>query len=233
MLKQIVCFANSRKPDGKCFAGKDIHDKNWIRPVSNRKSESLHDKEECIRRNGCKCEDCVPQIPKLLDIIEIDLAEYVGSGHQSENYLIKNEKWEKIGVLNGEIINEYLDFFTNNLWIDGYEARHRKNDRIPSYKGHLLNDSLKLIEVLSLKLSVVIEGADFGNPHKKVNGVFQYNNSNYIIPVTDEVIEKQYKPLDEGVYQYNSRGKRIIMCLSMGNEYNGFIYKFIAGIMTV
>ena len=29
MIKQIVCFANSRKPHGKCFAGKDIEDSDF------------------------------------------------------------------------------------------------------------------------------------------------------------------------------------------------------------
>lgn len=233
MIKQIVCFANSRKPDGKCFAGKDIEDKTWIRPISNRMSESLHIDEECIRGNKCECVRCNPIIPALLDVVEVDLDEYAGEDHQIENFRIGDSKWKKIGVLNKDYIDQFLDSCSDGLWIDGFGTWHRKNDRVPASMGTLLHDSLRLIEVRRLDLSVVIEGADFGNPRKKVNGIFNYNGKEYIIPVTDEVIERQYLQLTEGSYPFPTNANRIVLCLSMGKEYNGYIYKFIAGVMLI
>ena len=233
MIKQIVCFANSRKPHGKCFAGKDIEDKTWIRPISNRGSESLDIDEECIRGNNCKCIRCNPIIPALLDVVEVELEEYAGDAHQVENYIIGDLKWKKIGELNTEYVDQFLDSCTGGLWVDGFGTWHRKNDRVPVSMGSFLNDSLKLIEVKKLILQVVVEGLDFGNPRKKVNGIFLYNGNEYIIPVTDEVIERKYLQLVEGNYSFSTSEKRILLCLSMGKEYKGYIYKFIAGVISI
>lgn len=233
MKKTIVCFANSRKIDGKCFAGKDINDKSWIRPVSNNQNESLSEKAECIRGNNCKCIICNPKIPTLLDVVEIDLGHSVCDGHQVENYLFSSIKWKKIKTLGSEHIDDYLDICKGDLWINGFHTWNRKNDRIPANSAYLLKDSLRLIEVQALGLLVVTEGADFGNPKKKVNGRFIYNDIEYIIPITDLEIEKIYNPLKEGIYDLSASGKRIILCLSIGKVFKDYIYKFIAGVMTV
>lgn len=234
MMKQIVCFANSRKPDGKCFAGKDIIDKRWIRPISSRQSESLFPKEECVRSNDCsKCTICNPLIPNLLDVVEIELCGYAGRAHQVENYYIGSKKWKKIGILNVKLINQFLDANIQNLWVDGYQASNRKNDRVPVSKSSLLQNSLRLIEVKSLNLEVVFEGARYGNARKKVNGNFYYNGVEYIIPITDVSIEGQYLNLATGIYSLPNHGKRILLCLSMGKDYNGYIYKFISGVMII
>jgi len=233
MKKTIVCFANSRKIGGKCFAGKDIKNKQWIRPISKRHDESLIDKEECIRGSNCTCYICDPIIPNLLDVIEIDIDEYVGDYHQVENYIIGECKWRKIGVLKKEFINNYLDTLNGGLWVNGYGAWNRKNDRIPIEQSSKIKDSLRLIEVRELKIIVTTEGADFGNPRKKINGAFKYQNIDYIIPITDPVIEQQYLILNEGTYWLQNERKRIILSLSMGKEYKGYIYKFLAGVMLI
>lgn len=233
MKKQIVCFANSRKPGGKCFAGKDIDNKTWIRPISLRQNDSLVDREECIRGNNCNCKICDPIIPELLDIVEIELGGYAGSLHQTENYYISKEKWKKLGKLNKDKIDLFLDSDSSGLWIDGYDSWYRKNDRIPLQDLKSVDNSLKLIEVKQLDLAVVTEGTDFGNPRRKVNGIFNYCGKNYIIPVTDVDIEKEYLYLKEITYTLPSKEKRIILCISMGPEYNGYIYKFISGVMLI
>lgn len=233
MKKQIICFANSRKLNGLCFAGKDVESKQWIRPVSARKDNSLYDFEECISEKDCNynCSNCKPLKPNLLDIIEIEINDNIGEHHQVENYLIKKCKWKKIGVLKSELIYDYLDNGNKKLWVDGYGAWHRKNDRIPIELGNEIKDSLRLIEVDNFKLIVTIEGADFGNPKKKVNGKFLFHNTEYIIPITDPVVEKKYLHFEEGEYSFQTDQKRTILSLSMGKEYNGYIYKFIAGVM--
>lgn len=233
MKKTIVCFANSRKIGGKCFAGKDINDKQWIRPVSDRIHESLIEKEECIRDRNCTCSFCNPILPQLLDVIEIDIGEYVGECHQIENYLIDDCKWKKIGVLKTEYIDNYLDLLKGGLWINGYGAWHRKNDRIPNEYSSEIHDSLRLIEVNDLQIIVIAEGADFGNPKKKVNGKFRFKNTEYIIPITDPVMEQEYIHLAEGIYSLETDYERIILSLSAGKEYNGYIYKFIAGVILI
>lgn len=233
MKKTLVCFANSRKIGGKCFAGKELENNQWVRPVSIRHDESLIEKEECIRGRNCTCSYCNPILPNLLDVIEMDIGKFVGDCHQVENYLVGGYKWKKIGVLKSECIDDFLDTSKGALWINGYEAWHRKNDRIPSELSTGVRDSLRLIEVKNLYIIVTIEGADFGNPRKKVNGKFRYLNIEYIIPITDPIIEQQYLHLAEGTYSLDVDYDRIILSLSAGKEYNGYIYKFIAGVMLI
>ena len=140
---------------------------------------------------------------------------------------------KRIGVLKTEYIDNYLDTLKGGLWVNGYGSWHRKNDRIPSELCIGVNDSLRLIEVNDLYIIVTIEGADFGNPRKKVNGKFKYKHIEYIIPITDRVIEQQYLHLAEGTYTLDGDYERIILSLSAGKEYNGYIYKFIAGVMLI
>lgn len=233
MIKRIVCFANSRKPDGKCFAGKDLYNELWIRPIGNRQSESISPKEECISKNNCNCSYCCPKIPELLDIVEMELIQYAGYCHQSENYIIGPSRWNKIDQLDTKCIDKYLDFPCDGLWIDGFSSIHRKNDRIPVAMIKQLHDSLNLIEISQLDIEVVVEGLDYGHPRKRVNGIFSYKRIDYILPVTDEIIEKDFLHLEEGVYPLYTKSKRIVLCISMGKEYKGFIYKLISGIIEI
>jgi hypothetical protein len=232
LKKKIVCFANSRKLRGRCFAGKDIDKLEWIRPVSNRSDEELYEREECLKNIECNCIQCRPIIPKLLDIIEVELDRHIGCGHQIENYLIGNSRWKKVGVIKASDIDLFLDNIDTNLWVDGYGTWYRKNDKIPIELSTQVTDSLKLIEVALLTISVKTEGIEFNNPKKKVRGKFQINHKEYIIPITDKIVEDEYIQYPEGEYNFGC-GNRIVLCLSLGKEYNGFLYKFISGIIQI
>lgn len=233
MKKTLVCFANSRKIGGKCFAGKEITSNQWIRPVSIRDDQSLMEREECIRVENCSCFFCDPVLPNLLDVIEMDIGRSVRECHQVENYLVGSCKWKKLGVLKPTHIDRFLDSSKGQLWFNGFGTLNRKNDRIPIEMGFMLRDSLRLIEVTQLNIIVTIDGANFGSPRKRVNGRFIYMGTEYIIPITDPVIEQQYLCLAEGTYLLGENYERIILSLSIGKEYNGYIYKFIAGVMRI
>ncbi|MDN5507344.1 MAG: hypothetical protein L0H10_26535, partial [Comamonas sp.] len=72
--KVIVCLANSRKPSGRCIAGKEyfLNEKNeffiggWIRPVSQRESREISENER-IYNNGITAQN--------LDVIKIKFTE--------------------------------------------------------------------------------------------------------------------------------------------------------------
>lgn len=88
--KRIVCLADSKKPGGRCIAGKEVVQDaygGWIRPVSVRPSAEIN-LEERQYENGRE-----PQIP---DVIEIPMLAPVPRVHQTENHMIDAESyWTK------------------------------------------------------------------------------------------------------------------------------------------
>lgn len=228
MKKNIICFANSRKSGGRCFAGKEIISKEWIRPVNLEHSE-LDLRTECIKEDDCPCKNRKPEVPKLLDIIEINLNTCEIEDHQVENAFVEeNKKWKHIGVLSFNEIDDYIDD-VEKLWINNYQTCGRKNDRIPiTLKGGVEN-SLVLIEVDELSIVVSLKER-FGKLVKLVDGKFNYKGVEYILPITDIEIENLCAAKRVGIYTI-PRNKRILLCVSLGKEYYGFIYKFIAGVI--
>ena len=64
MRKTIVCLANSYKHGGRCIAGIDIDNGQWIRLHGNSTDGAL-----------CACEYMLDDgsEPRLLDVIEVEL----------------------------------------------------------------------------------------------------------------------------------------------------------------
>lgn len=231
MEKTVVCFANSRKPGGRCFAGKSIDDKRWIRPVSSRETHSLTEREECIKNSNCDCDYCSPEVPNLMDILKIELICNDCQNHQTENFSIGEKKWEKVGHLSKSSIDEYLDKNFDSLWINGYSSYNRLNDRFPvDYLGNI-TDSLRLIEVDGLVINVVEETYLDGNRRKRVYGKFKYGNENYILPVTDNRFEDCFMEKQPGTVQKSNDDQKVILCISLAPEFKGSCYKLIAGII--
>jgi hypothetical protein len=80
--------------------------------------------------------------------------------------------------------------------------------------------------VNDLKIEVLIEGAEFGNPRRKVRGEFTLNDMNCRLAVTDPIVESKYA---DGTHDIGSA----ILCISLGEPYEGYAYKLIAGVMLV
>lgn len=89
--KTIVCFANSRKLNGRCVAGREWDGRRfgaWIRPVSAREKGELD-----VERYYGDWAD-----PHLLDVIEMSLLEPRPSSYQAENHLVDpGAKWRLVG----------------------------------------------------------------------------------------------------------------------------------------
>jgi len=91
-MRRIVCLANSRKPDGRCVAGKLYAQGKfgaWLRPISIRDGEELSQQERQISK-GIE--------PALLDVLEFTISKHKPSAHQPENYTINSQhKFKKVG----------------------------------------------------------------------------------------------------------------------------------------
>lgn len=216
---EIVCLANSRKISGRCIAGKIIESKKWIRPVSNRDGEEISE-EERRYKNG--------QMPKLRDIISIPIKEHRPKFFQNENYLIDDAYyWGKTDVFNGNL-KDYLDY-PQYLWGTDSSSNQGENDRIPEENCSNYNDSLYLIKPQTLKIIVQVEYPGYEYEKRKVRAEFKYNDTIYIFPVTDPVIEQKYLSGGDGDFILHT--ENIYLCVSVGLPYNDFCYKFLASII--
>lgn len=221
--KTILCLANSRKTSGRCIAGKEITDRGfgpWIRPVSARQLEEISE-EERRYENGAG--------PKLLDVIRVPMIQPHPKTYQSENHLIDaGYYWAKVRQGTWTDALTAVDVVTGPLWQNLSSSYNGTNDRVPENVAVTLTGSLYLIKPNGLKIHVATEGADFGQPKRKVRGSFSFNGAQYKLAITDPVIERQYLQGENGVYLINEA----LVCISLGELWEGYAYKLIAAVIT-
>jgi len=157
-FERIVCLANSRKPNGRCVAGKALEGRaagQWIRPVSDRKDGEV---SECERQHEDGSD------PQVLDVIDVPLIQSRPVGHQSENWLLDaRHYWKKAGRLAAIELRRCIDP-VGPLWIDGHNTWNGSNDKVPTTLLAQVDTSLRLIHVAALTLAVFVPGETFGNP---------------------------------------------------------------------
>lgn len=221
--KTILCLANSRKTSGRCIAGKEIVDErsgSWVRPVSGRSSEEISEEER-------RYED--GHDPRVLDVIRIPMISPQPKFYQSENHLIDDGYyWEKIRQGTWDNALAALDEVKGSLWPNSSSSYNGSNDRVPEVVAKSLPGSLFLIRPDALRIHVNMEGAEFGQPKRKVRASFTFNNEHYKLSVTDPTIERQYLQGENGTYAID----KAILCISLGELWEGYAYKLIAAVIT-
>jgi len=219
--KTIICLANSRKLAGRCVAGKEIAGSTigaWIRPVSSRPTGELSERERRFL-NG--------QDPKLLDVIAVSMVEPRPHAFQTENHLIDDRYyWIKHREATWDVLKAALDPAAGPLWDNSSSGYNGLHDRIEEGEANKLVGSLRLIEVRNLNIAVAVEGAEVGNPHRKVRGRFTHHGARYCLAVTDPIAEDRSLAGADGEFDIGYA----ILCISLGEPYKGYAYKLIAGV---
>lgn len=215
----MVCLADSRKIGGHCIAGKIVEGKDkgkWIRPISNRAECALTDRDISYK-NG--------RLPNLLDIITIQIEEHVPANHHQENCAIdETTYWKKEGEFKLSQLSKLCDNALA-LWVDGYHSWYGLNDKVPTEIVYeKIRSSLLLIQPQSVSYSVGMEYSK-----KKVRADFKFNKKPYIIAVTDNRAEQLYLGKKQGTY--NSTESDYFFCVSLADNFNGYCYKLVAGII--
>src|SRR5579885_3349784 len=163
--KKIVCLANSRKPGGRCVAGKEVLEGSyggWVRPVSVRATADI---------------SMIAPVPRV---------------HQTENHMIDAEVyWTKVGELAWDDVTALLDT-PASLWGNGDSTYHGRNDRMTQAAASAFQNSLLLIEPENLVMRVLTPGTAFGNPKRRVRAEFTYQGVPYDLMVTDPVAERVF-----------------------------------------
>ena len=221
--KTILCLANSRRPDGRCIAGREVGAigyGDWVRPVSARDSEEISEEER-------RYED--GKDPKVLDIIKIQMLEPKPNFYQTENHIIDDQYyWEKVGHAGWDNEIEALDEVSGPLWANVGSTWHGLNDKVPEAIANQFSSSLYLIRPDEIEVHVAREGGDFGPPKRKVRASFILNGIRYKFVVTDPIIERHYLAQPNGSYQI----EEAIFCLSLSGLFHGYAYKLVATMIT-
>jgi hypothetical protein len=222
--RKIVCLANSRKPSGRCVAGREVLENaygGWIRPVSVRPSAEVS-LEERRYENG--------RDPRILDVIKIPMIAPVPRVHQTENHMIDAEQyWTKEAALTWADLPSLVER-PASLWLNGASTYHGTNDCVAQVDAAQLSSSLFLIRPETLNVQVQTEGGMFGRAKKRVRADFRYNGTGYNFIVTDPIAEQAFLPRDEGVFPVNA----VYLCVSLTEAYDGDgrCHKLVATIIT-
>lgn len=220
-VKRIVCLANSRKRGGRCVAGKELRPDGraggWLRPVSARDDEEVSPRERCYADGGD---------PQVLDVIDVPLLSPRPKTYQRENWLLDpNHRWAKVGQATWNDLRSMTDR-DEPLWINGHSTRVGQNDRIPLAETAAISNSLRLIKVEALTVTVSEPSrpsADF----PMLRGSFNYLGDEYRFRITDPESESGSLNLSYGDY---SVGERYLV-VSLGEPFEGHAYKLIATII--
>ncbi len=164
--------------------------------------------------------------PKKLDIFNIPLLYPNPQKYQQENWLLDSEEyWEKVGRFCRTDLNQLADP-VGELWINGHKTYNGLNDKIPLSLARGLGNSLCLVHVEKLQLSVFKPGEAFGNVKRNVQGHFLYHGTEYRLWVTDPAFERNYLAKPDGIYKI----RECFLTISLGGAFEDACYKLIAAI---
>jgi hypothetical protein len=221
--KTILCLANSRRPDGRCFAGKEFSNGvagAWIRPINKANRDAVTDRDR-------EYED--ETLADVLDIVRVPLLGPRPNGHHQEDHQIRDDRyWTKVGRANWQQVVRATDTVVGTLWPNGNRSFHGLNDKVAADIAVNQAGSLLLIEPGRLDLVVRMESQYIGPDRRRVRADFDLNGARYNFVVTDPWVEDRYFAGQDGTYRVN--GARL--CVSLPEIINGSSTKLVAAVIT-
>ncbi len=224
---EIICLANSRKKGGRCIAGVRTDGGGWVRPVASRASSEQGELHPQHYRLSDGSE------PKILDILQIDLASPQPESHQPENWLVGNKQWERVSF------PASLDF--SKLLVP-IVARHpnlfgNPFHRVSCDSFFLQPSQASLTLVMPKNLRWCITTNTLGR--RQSRAIFSLHGTSYNLVVTDTVWENLLSALPMGVHPAtaanleNFEPDKVLLTISLGEPYEGYCYKLVAAVLQV
>lgn len=197
---EIVILANSVKHYQHCVAGKCISSRQWVRPVSNANGAELsHEQAQCQNPHGTF------NVKPLQKVI-MNFSAHAPLAHQPENYVIDGVTWRQNYKITENELVRYLEQ-PNDIW--------GKEDRV----DHALVLSGKISIGQSLYLIAVDDLNLYKNRYDRRRASFSYRDTSYDFAVTDPNFDR---------ITQNKEAIKGIVCVSLGEEYQGSCFKLVA-----
>jgi hypothetical protein len=196
----MVILANSVKHHQHCVAGKILSSGQWLRPVADENGAELSHEQ-------AKCQNPYGMFSvKPMQKVIIGLEKHVPLANQPENYVIDNSVWKQKYRLNDDDLIKFIET-PIDLWGIG--------DRVPYPEiqtGNVrIDQSLYLVQIENLNLYL--------NEYERRRASFFYNGIHYDLAVTDPNFDRVI-----------SEGHKNILCISLGEVFEGNCYKLVATI---
>lgn len=209
-MAKIICLANSRKHGGSCVAGIDLQTEQWVRPVYAVSSMGLSFETRAI--NGRE--------PALLEVLEIPFEPSAPNPHgfQPENRLLGDGPWRRVGRVEARAllrVCEKPDVLLGNA-----------GDRI----GYSAINKLAVHRRRSLCLvharNFTVEHVDREDRRPQWRAHFDYGGRILTkgLVITDGDAEAR---LEAG----ETPARECILTISLGEPWEGYCYKLVAGIV--
>ncbi|MGR5130772.1 dual OB domain-containing protein [Vibrio alfacsensis] len=199
----MVVLANSIKKRHRCVAGKCLETKKWIRPVGSPLGAEL----TAIQSSARNPYGIYPV--KTLQKVNISFKGEFPLEHQPENRLVDGSEWQQRYNVSKDELSQFLDN-PDSLWGQGRRVNYGDIQR----KWVQVEQSLYLVQVDNLMLYTAESGS-------KRKAAFSYNGFDYDLPVTSP-------NFDDLVYKQD--GLMGILCISLGENFQGNCYKIVAAI---
>ncbi len=215
----LVILANSYKLQARCVAGKQLNGGvpgQWVRPVNTAHHGGAVSERDIQGGDG--------KGTHLRDIVNISFKGKSSHTYQPENQDIDTAfYWDKVGVADQAMLQACVDRVRGNLWVNNSSSYSGVYDRMSEEDLFNVNDSLKFVLVRDLSISVIngYEGK------RQVRGSFTLSEIPYNLVITDPDAHTHYLSRGEGSYSIGNS----YLCISIGEVFNGFAYKLIAGII--
>lgn len=213
---RFICLANSRKLSARCVAGIRLVEgrarrADWVRPVTAGSSGEvpipIHDGGEELR---------------LGDVIEFTAGVKVAHAYQPENVLLDSPSWRKHGRMRWSVL-EQLAEPAEEPWPSGGGSSLGLFDRFPESEGGSVRRSLSLQRVRGLQVAAA------RNPWSgkvQVRATFELGGRTLRLSVTDPVATARLTRDGASMELADA-----LVCLSLSEPYDGYIYKLVAGIL--
>lgn len=222
-MKRIVCLANSRKTTGRCIAGREFDGATWgpwVRPVSARPGHEISEDDRRYK-NGA--------MPALLEVIDMPMQASQPHGYQSENHLIDDKfYWTPRGAVTWASLQAAVEDPGGLLWLNGDSTTYGENDRVSDQQIAALTKSLYLVRPADLTIIVAVEGGGMYPEKRRVRARFKLKGHRYCLSVTDPKVESVALNGEDG----ESPISEALLCVSLGEVWNGAAYKLVAAIIT-